>query len=914
MHPFSYNVVPPRQLLAVLVGMSITLPLAAQMPEAVPDDYATDEDVLLSVDVATGVLANDDLQGDADAVAGLVTPANMGTVTLAPDGSFDFVPAANVNGSDSFDYRIFSGTSPVSFTIDENNSSMRLRATLRVELNGLPSVSNDSDESDLAGTIDVRVVPNGNAVPVVQITDLSAVFKEQIELEFGVGCLPIIGCLAGIELDIPANELTMDASETGEATPVDANGTFSQDGNLLELDGNGTIEGTGQLADVIPETALPLAFPPVPTPFNGRIAIDGNEVVLDLPFNYEASFAFNASTSFTFSMEGTIRATSPLASIPVPAMSEPATVDLTIRPVNDAPVAGLDAYFVRAGTVLDVPAGGEVTEERIIARDSTWKYHNGGTDFGTAWRKWEFDDGSWNAGPAELGYGDSALLGGNRPEATNIRPNGTPVHPTAYFRKEFQVTDANATRNVSLEILRDDGAAVYLNGTEVARQNLATGAQFGTLASGSVSFSDETRYYPETVDPGLLLEGRNVIAVEVHQANLDDTFFFPADISFNFALDRGRGLSGLLVNDSDIDSPMLTASLHTPPDSGMASVSPEGAFTYTPDPGFSGTDTFIYGLSDGGAGEDSVILLLPRGSVWKYEDDGSDSGTAWREPEFNDASWESGPAELGYGDDNTIDNRPEDTEIDSGPTGAFHITTYFRTFFDVTVPLPLVKSLTLRLLRDDGAAVYLNGQEIVRSNLAADAAFDAGAILPIEGPLEADYLEFDIPATSLVEGRNFIAVEVHQHANFSNDCSFDLELEAVATPGGRVRLSVASDDNDGDELPDSWERINGLDFTVANGMEDPDHDLRTNRYEFLSNTDPSDPRSHLRILHVERDGGDFRVTIASVPGTRYFLQTSQALELWIDATAPVAATEQTLVLAIPISEDWSHCRVAAEEP
>ena len=43
--------------------------------------------------------------------------------------------------------------------------------------------------------------------------------------------------------------------------------------------------------------------------------------------------------------------------------------------------------------------------------------------------------------------------------------------------------------------------------------------------------------------------------------------------------------------------------------------------------------------------------LIPFGSTWKYLDDGSDLGTAWREPGFDDSSWSEGPAQLGYGED-----------------------------------------------------------------------------------------------------------------------------------------------------------------------------------------------------------------------------------------------------------------------
>ena len=46
----------------------------------------------------------------------------------------------------------------------------------------------------------------------------------------------------------------------------------------------------------------------------------------------------------------------------------------------------------------------------------------------------------------------------------------------------------------------------------------------------------------------------------------------------------------------------------------------------------------------------SVLQLIEPGSVWKYNDNGEDLGTAWREISYNDAGWSSGPAQLGYGD------------------------------------------------------------------------------------------------------------------------------------------------------------------------------------------------------------------------------------------------------------------------
>ncbi|MDE0007075.1 MAG: hypothetical protein OXS50_02230 [Gammaproteobacteria bacterium] len=96
--------------------------------------------------------------------------------------------------------------------------------------------------------------------------------------------------------------------------------------------------------------------------------------------------------------------------------------------------------------------------------------------------------------------------------------------------------------------------------------------------------------------------------------------------------------------------------------------------------------------------------LIPLGATWRYLDDGSDQGTAWREPDFDDSGWQSGPAELGFGEGD------EATVIDSGA-----ITYYFRHSF--TADRSGAVTLEVNLRRDDGAVVERHGTEIVRSNM-----------------------------------------------------------------------------------------------------------------------------------------------------------------------------------------------------
>ncbi|MGH9658630.1 MAG: hypothetical protein ACRD96_08800, partial [Bryobacteraceae bacterium] len=110
-------------------------------------------------------------------------------------------------------------------------------------------------------------------------------------------------------------------------------------------------------------------------------------------------------------------------------------------------------------------------------------------------------------------------------------------------------------------------------------------------------------------------------------------------------------------------------------------------------------------------GSTTDVFLVDKGSLWKYFDQGTNQGTAWRALAFNDGAWPSGPAQLGYGDGD------EATLISYGPNASNkYVTTYFRRTFGVGDP-GLYQSLTLNLLRDDGAVVYLNGTEVFRSNM-----------------------------------------------------------------------------------------------------------------------------------------------------------------------------------------------------
>ena len=173
-------------------------------------------------------------------------------------------------------------------------------------------------------------------------------------------------------------------------------------------------------------------------------------------------------------------------------------------------VIGLVVAVVALVTLGNPSVTGAATPT-LVARGSSWKYLDNGSDQGTAWRAPTFNDGAWKAGPAELGYGD-----GDEKTVVGFGPNANHKYKTTYFRHTFGVTDRTSISGLKVEIRRDDGAAVYLNGTEVVRSNLP-GGTLNYLTDASSITSSETTFYAFDVPPSLLVNGNNTIAVEVHQ-------------------------------------------------------------------------------------------------------------------------------------------------------------------------------------------------------------------------------------------------------------------------------------------------------------------------------------------------------------------------------------------------------------
>ncbi len=173
------------------------------------------------------------------------------------------------------------------------------------------------------------------------------------------------------------------------------------------------------------------------------------------------------------------------------------------------------------------------------------------------------------------------------------------------------------------------------------------------------------------------------------------------------------------------------------------------------------------------------LMLVSRGAEWRYLDNGTDQGVAWRANAFDDSAWASGPAQLGYGD------ADESTVVGFGPNpNNRYITTYFRRHFDVADAAQITRAI-VRVLRDDGAVVYINGVEAFRDNMAAGAVGYLSTASATVGSSDEDLFHAHAIDPGLLQtGDNVIAVEMHQRNGTSSDISFDLEL--LATDGAAI--------------------------------------------------------------------------------------------------------------------------------
>ena len=156
---------------------------------------------------------------------------------------------------------------------------------------------------------------------------------------------------------------------------------------------------------------------------------------------------------------------------------------------------------------------------QIISKQSSWKYLPYDSIQDSCWRNPTFDDNKWAH--------SSDFISGNFENNNST---------TFYFRKTFKIKNPKKQKGLRFQILRNDGAIIYINGHEMIRSNMPNGnITYTSTASMESDENNSKHYFTYIVPSNFLKSGKNTIAVEVHKSKESKSKMrFDLQLDFSF--------------------------------------------------------------------------------------------------------------------------------------------------------------------------------------------------------------------------------------------------------------------------------------------------------------------------------------------------------------------------------------------
>lgn len=453
--------------------------------------------------------------------------------------------------------------------------------------------------------------------------------------------------------------------------------------------------------------------------------------------------------------------------------------------------------------------------ELVVWTDNRpWKYNDSGADQGTAWKETTFDDSTWSSGVQGFGNETAANFPGAPDSQRTPLPAPSTTFITSYFRTHFQVPAG--AQNIIFEADVDDGAAVYVNGTEIGRVNIAAGLAltFNTLTPNLYD-PDASLYGPPggIVIPASVLapSGDNVLAIEVHQnATTSSDVLMICRITAE--------VPSIVLEPPQIVTPPANVTVSQGHRFSLSVVATGTALQYQwykgvdLIPGATGSTYTVNSAAADAGGTYRVVVSNPANSVeasatvtvtpvlvaynhvWKYETNSQDAtlGTAtpWYAPAFDDSAWHSGPGPFGFENAQGTFPTPIATPFLGGPVSnatTVFLTAYFRT--TMTVPAtPAGQQLVLTHLIDDGVVFYVNGNVALQYNAPTASPILSYSLTPAQAPDGGEAIRVSSPI-ALPAGTYTIAAEVHQNSITSSDVVFGAELRFLSGTGPALTIT-----------------------------------------------------------------------------------------------------------------------------
>ncbi len=544
-------------------------------PVSQDDTLQTPEDTPLTLG-APGILAND-FDTEADPLtAAVVTPPASGLLTLDPSGQLSYTPPADFVGTTTFTYRANDGQ------VDGNTAQVSITVT-------------PVNDAPVADTLSVQ----SNEDTPVPLT-LSGQDVDGDPLSFTLESFPAQGVLTGTP---PNLTYTPPADFTGEVS-------FTFQAHDAEL----SSQPATVLISLLPVNDAPLAVPqmfstpedtPQPITLTGE-DVDGDTltyVIVQAPSHgaltgepphlvYTPAANYHGADSFAYvALDGQ-------------AASAPAQVQLTISPQNDPPVA---ADFL-IPTPEDTAAGVELRASDVDGDLLTYAIltqPTHGVLAGTG-SVWVYTPAGDFSGEDSFTFRAQDPLGAS--DVGTIRLLVSPAN------------DPPAAQRLTVSTLEDVSVSIQLAGADpegdALTYSLASNPLHGTLSGTppQLTYTPVADYsgpdsFQYRVGDGTTTSPPATVSIAVFPVNdppvaLADAHSVQEDGSLTVTA------PGVLADDVDTDSSVLFAALVTGPQHGTLTLAPDGGFTYTPTPDYSGPDGFSYRASDGNRVSQPVAVTL----------------------------------------------------------------------------------------------------------------------------------------------------------------------------------------------------------------------------------------------------------------------------------------------------------------
>lgn len=491
-------------------------------------------------------------------------------------------------------------------------------------------------------------------------------------------------------------------------------------------------------------------------------------------------------------------------------------------------------------TEITIPSGGTVGAKSLIANVGTWP------SGGTLYILWADDNAAANrdnTGAEEGGYSldDVQFLPGGTftetvtvtsPTNTATRPLGAPI-----------VITANATMAGTIS-----GVEFFLDNVSIGTD---TTAPYSVTNVGAALGAHQIR---ATATDNTHSVNSAIVNFTVNPNTLPTGTFIEPPAGTNV-------LVGTLVNvtatATDLEPGGAVVDVEFYLDGVLQGTDTTSTYTYQYGDSLVGTHTIAAVAVDNSGGRFTntttvvvtnpvATILLPNGSTWSYLDDTTDPGATWNQVGFNDSGWSNGVAELGFGD--TDVRRPEATVVRRFVGNVTNATYYFRRTVNIPNPASFT-GIQLNVQQDDGAIVYVNGNEVYRATNMVGVNGHTSLALSTQPDDGAAYYTTNLSPSLFLAGNNLIAVEVHQNSMTSSDVSFDLMLWGIAPAGTAVHVVQTSPT----QAEVSW----------------PDSTPGT--AQLYSTTDLNAPVSWSLVgLPVTQSGGFFRVTVSTTGPKKFY--------------------------------------------